>query len=198
MSADSADSVDSADGEIRSERKKLLVINASTLSTLCLQDWEPPVAIAGNYELFVSLFSFLVGSDAQNITFTIKLQMISLEQAIPVNLEQLEMHQRIHLLLDEWDTETVVSAIQEYIAREECGQESSPLKAPKPISKEVVPEKQVAYLLEHALEFPEEERAERLANIIGAILERDVSRRAYRPVFLDYFDKHSEQVTDYC
>jgi len=108
------------------------------------------------------------------------------ELVVSVNPDQLEMNHRIHPLLDELGIEIVVWAIAECLEREKCGQESQPLNAPKPIADKVIPEEHVVKLLRFALEFPEEERAERLANIITAIFEGDEHHRVYRPVFLDY------------
>lgn len=104
-----------------------------------------------------------------------------------VDSDQLEMNFRIHPILDELGDATVVWAIQECLAREKCREEIlSPTS--KPIPKEAIPEEQVVYLLRFALGFSEEDRAEKLANIIGKILERDENCQ-YRPVFLDYIGR---------
>ena len=144
-------------------------------------------------------FSFHVGSDEQHNPYKhVDKMVITLENgSVPLNLEQLEMNSRIHPRLDELGTETVVWAIQDYIACEEYGQDAPPLDAPKPIRKKIIPEEQVVYLLEHALGFPEEERAEKLANIIRRILEDEESCRVYRPVFLDYLDMNQSREQDF-
>ena len=111
----------------------------------------------------------------------------------PVDSDQLEMNHRIHPLLDEFGASTVW-AIQESVAHEECEQGDLPPKPPKPIREEVTPEEHVVKLLRFALEYPEEERAERLANLIGAILEGDENYQVYHPVFLDYFTKRKYNV----
>ena len=47
--------------------------------------------------------------------------------------------------------------IQEYIAHEECEQETSPLKAPKLTPEDVTPENQIVFLLRFALEVHEQQ-----------------------------------------
>jgi hypothetical protein len=107
----------------------------------------------------------------------------------PVNIDQLKMNLRIHPLLDELGAETVEWAMQECIAREQCGQEISPPKTSKPVAEETILEEHVSFLLEHALGFSQDERAERLASIIRPILERD-KYRVYRQVFHDYINQN--------
>ena len=110
-----------------------------------------------------------------------------------VDADQLEMNLRIHPILDALCTETVVWAIQECLAREKCREETSLPKTSKPVPKEAVSEEQVVYLLRFALGFSEEDRAEKLANIISKILEQDENYQ-YRPVFLDYVRKQKYDV----
>jgi len=104
------------------------------------------------------------------------------ELIIPIDEDYLKRCQRIHPLLNELGAETVVWAIRECLKRESSGQESSPLKPSDPI-----PEEHVVRLLKSTQEFPPEEQAVRLANIISAILGGDEHFQVYRPVFMDYF-----------
>jgi len=107
---------------------------------------------------------------------------------IPVDYDQWAMSHRIHQTLNKLGVETVVWAIQECLALEENRQAVSSLK-----TSQAIPEEYVVKLLMSAHEFPQEDRAEKLANIIRAIFDGDERDREYRPVFLDYLNRNQSK-----